>query len=314
MENTEICFKKIYERDMDLLILEEFLASPSFAKLFLDKVGLVGTYTVVYGAHSLSDADGESDITLILQYADRKVALLIEDKIDAPTMPEQSARYRKRAEQAMARGEYSEAYVILVAPEAYHDAHRNDKNAAYGYRVTYEQLLQWFAEQPAARSQFKKAMIAFAIQQNRLGYQVLEVEEVTSFWRCLRRYCAERHPNLSMLGADTPKGGGAAWPEFRTPLENVRVVYKSQKGIGDLEFPGFGERIQYLRAALGERLQPGMRIEKTGKSAAVRLEQPNWAVSFHEAFSKQSTVVEEVLQAVETLCAVASKIDPSALC
>lgn len=313
MENTKIWFRKIYERDIDLLILEEFLESPSFARLFLDAVGLSGEYTVVFAAHSVSDADGESDITLILQYADRKVALLIEDKIDAVTMPEQSQRYQKRAERSKAEGEYDEYYVILAAPEAYHAAHRNDANAAYDYRITYERLLEWFASQTTARSRFQKAMIEWAIEEQRAGYQVQEDAAVTSFWRSLRYYCAAQFPKLSMLGADAPKGSAAAWPEFRTTLANVRVIYKSPKGIVDLEFAGFGAHVGELRALLGERLAAGMRIEKTGKSAVVRLENPRWAVSFHEAFAPQEPAVREALQAVSKLCALADTVDPSAL-
>lgn len=308
VKGVEICFKKIYERDMDLLILEEFLESPSFAELFLDAAGLGGSCEVIFAAHSLSEAEGESDITLVLQYANRKVALLIEDKIDAPTMPEQSLRYHKRAEQAKRRGEYDEYHVILVAPQAYHDAHQNDENAAYRYRVTYEQLQAWFAQQATVRSRFKNAMVEFAIEQNRAGYQVREVEAVTAFWRCLRRYCGEHYPQLSMLGADTPKGGSAAWPEFRTALEKVRVIYKSQKGIVDLEFPGFGDRGDQLRTVLGERLAADMRLEKTGKSASVRLENPQWAVSFHENFAEQETAVREALNAVSRLCRLAADL------
>ena len=309
MDCTAIQIKKVYERDMDLLIMEEFLESPTFAKLFLDEVGLEGAYTVVYAAHSLSDADGESDITLVLQYADRRVALLIEDKINAPTMPKQSARYAKRAEQAKRRGEYQQSFVILAAPEAYHKAHSADANAAYDFRVTYEKLRNWFAAQNTARGAFKMALIDRALEEKRLGYQVQEVEAVTCFWRDLRRYCEEQYPQLSMIGVDAPKGGGAAWPEFRTVQEKVRVIYKSQKGTVDLEFPEFGDRRGELRAILGKQLSEDMRLVKTGKAAAVRMEDPRWAISFHQDFTQQEAVILEVLQAVEKLCNLVEDVE-----
>ena len=106
MTKPTIEFKRIYEHDMDLLIIEEFISDRNFARIFLDKLQLSNDYVVCKAIHSLADADGESDITLILQYPDKKVGLLIEDKIDAQTMPEQSERYHKRAQKAISRGEY----------------------------------------------------------------------------------------------------------------------------------------------------------------------------------------------------------------
>ena len=75
----------------------------------------------------------------------RRVALygtdrLIEDKIDAQTMPKQSERYHKRAQNAISRGEYDFYYVILAAPADYHRAHENDSNAQYEHRICYEEL------------------------------------------------------------------------------------------------------------------------------------------------------------------------------
>ena len=61
-------FKKIYEHDMDLLILEEFVSEKSFAKIFLKKVGYADDYFKVEALHSCSDAHGESDLMLILHY------------------------------------------------------------------------------------------------------------------------------------------------------------------------------------------------------------------------------------------------------
>lgn len=120
MQKAVIEFKKIYEHDMDLLIIEEFISDRNFARLFLDKLQLSNNYTIQKASHSMADSDGESDITLILQYPDKRVALLIENKIDAQTMPEQSERYHKRAQKAVSRGEYDCYYVMLAAPADYH--------------------------------------------------------------------------------------------------------------------------------------------------------------------------------------------------
>jgi hypothetical protein len=43
MEKATIAFQKIYEHDMDLLIIEEFISNRDFARLFLDKLQLPDT-------------------------------------------------------------------------------------------------------------------------------------------------------------------------------------------------------------------------------------------------------------------------------
>lgn len=311
MQQVTIEFKKVYEHDMDLLIMEEFISDRKFARIFLDKLKLSDDYRVCKAFHSLADSDGESDITLILQYSNRKIALLIEDKIDAQTMPDQSNRYYRRGDNAVSRGEYDDYYVLLAAPDDYHAEHMNDSNAAYEHRVRYEELWNYFDGKVDARSAFKKAMIDRAIREKKAGYQVREVEAVTEFWKKLRKFCKEEYPRLSMVGEDSPKGAAASWPEFRTSLGNIKVIYKAQKGYVDLEFPTYGNRTADLYAIIGDRMHPSMQIWQTGKSASVRIENEKWKVAFSREFEPCVSIISEVLQAVSLLCEFASKLNYS---
>jgi hypothetical protein len=305
--------RKVYERDMDLLIMEEFISDRGFAQLFLDKIHLGDDYILHKASHSLADTDGESDITLVLQYPDKKIALLIEDKIDAQTMPGQSQRYHIRAQHAISRGEYDKHYVILAAPADYHKEHETDSNAAYEYRICYEELREYLCKQGSARAMFKTAIIDCALKEKKAGYQVQEVPAVTEFWVKLRQFCKEQYPQLHMVGEDAPKGASARWPEFRTSLGTLKVIYKSQKGYVDLEFPRYGDRIADLQSIIGDRLMEPMQIEKAGKSASVRLFDEKWVLDFTQHFDAYRTVVADVLQAVSRLCKFASTLNYSEL-
>lgn len=282
-------------------------------RFFWDKVQLSSDYTIRKVSHSLADSDGESDITLILQYPNKKVALLIEDKIDAPTMPKQSEHYHLRAQKAIYRGEYDLYYIILVAPADYHDEHTNDSNAAYDYRVCYEELKEYLVNKNHLRDAFKAAMIDCAIKEKKSGYQVQEVPAVTEFWIKLRKFCKEYYPQLSMVGEDTPKGASATWPEFRTSLGMIKVIYKSQKGYVDLEFPKYGDNIADLMYIIKDRMTDPMRVWKTGKSASVRICDDRWKVDFSQNFEQYEEIITEVLQAVTSLCEFASKLNYSEL-
>ena len=309
MNYPNITFKKIYEHDMDLLILEEFLSDKRFARLFLDKLDLKEDYTVISATHSLSDLNGESDITFVLQFPNRKVALLIEDKIDAQTMPEQSTRYQVRGESGITRREYDKYHVMLAAPESYLKAHKNDPNANYPHKISYEELLEYFNNQHTPRSAFKAAVVKFAITEMEFGYQVQEVKSVTEFWSKFRAFSKANYPALVMLGSDSPKGASAAWPEFRTKLRNVKVIYKSQKGCIDLEFPSYGTKDDVLHQIVKPHLTPTMCVCKTGKSASIRLENPLWILNFTEDFECRIPIIHEILQAVSVLCELASQLD-----
>ena len=309
MQSPKITWKKIYEHDIDLLIIEEFISDKSFARLFLNKVCLDDNYIVDSALHSLSDSDGESDITIILRYPDKKVALLIEDKIDAGTMPEQSHRYCKRGDSGKSRGDYDEYYVILSAPASYLHEHANDPNAQYPYTICYEDFLAHFNAQNTTRAAVKASIVKFAITEKENGYQVVEDIIVTEFWHKLRQFCKIHYPSLIMLGSDSPKGSSARWPEFRTSLRNVKVIYKSQKGYVDLEFPSYGSRDKQLRSIVKPLMTNRMIVEPTGKSAVLRIYNKNWEINFLQNFDQTAPVIDEVLQAVSELCDLAQQLD-----
>ena len=132
----------VREQDMDMFIIEEFICNEKFRYLFYDQenIKLNHNFTVIEAYRSLSDENGESDVTFILSDGKTKVAILIEDKIDAPTMSQQSERYIIRAEKGINDGRYDEYYIFLVCPGEYWIEHEKDKNANYKYRVFYEEI------------------------------------------------------------------------------------------------------------------------------------------------------------------------------
>ena len=116
-----------------------------------------------------------------------------------------------------------------------------------------------------------------------------------------------------MVGEDALKGAAASWPKFRTSLGTIKVIYKSQNGIVDLEFPRYGDRIADLCSIIGDRLTEPMQIWQTGKSASVRLSDKKWCIDFTQDFEKQRSTIAEVLQAVSLLCEFASTLNYSEL-
>ena len=107
-------FRDVIERDMDVLILEEFSCSNNFSKIFLDKIGLNKAQLLVTWQSKTDIELGESDMTVVFDCCGKKVALLIENKIDAIAMPEQPTRYILRGNKGVADNEYDAFYVFIV--------------------------------------------------------------------------------------------------------------------------------------------------------------------------------------------------------
>jgi hypothetical protein len=104
-----MAIERRYERDVDLLLAEEFAVNPAFADRFKAVTKFAHeTATFVDLWVSKSDNLGESDLIVIYQTEDgERFALLIEDKIDAPLQRDQAARYGQRADRDRALGLYT---------------------------------------------------------------------------------------------------------------------------------------------------------------------------------------------------------------
>ncbi len=86
--------KRKYERDIDLLLAEEFSVHPAFATWVLTKTKFAGQEAAVVDVHvSRADVQGESDLIVVFaRPTGDRFAILIEDKLNAPLQPDQADR------------------------------------------------------------------------------------------------------------------------------------------------------------------------------------------------------------------------------
>src|SRR6516164_4089717 len=96
--DTLIPLESVAERDIDLLLLEEFHVSDSFARWFWKRAFRqdAPVRARLSAWHSIADTQlGESD--LIVAYQDdlgSRLAVLIENKVTAISQPNQAERYK----------------------------------------------------------------------------------------------------------------------------------------------------------------------------------------------------------------------------
>ena len=292
----KIQFDTTLERDIDLLIMEEFVSDKDFARIFLDAVGIREKYSIEEVIRSKTDAElGESDVVVILNINEKRHALHIEDKIDALAMPRQHDRYDLRAQKDIAAGEYDSYSVVIVAPEKYLETNTEAKK--YENRVQYEQLREYFAVKNDTRSVYKLALIDRAIFDQKNGYQWEANPCVVAFCTAMNAYKKTRYPGL-------PDGTIAWWSGYSTIISGATIIFKANKGFCDLQFTHTNAHELYSKISgfLSER----MNVVQAGKSASVRS-----AVSpilLENKFEDKLTEVDEALDALWELYQLSKRL------
>lgn len=267
----------VSERDIDLLLLEEFIASSLFARWFLLQIGddAHANYDVVGAQRSVTESAGESDILIMLRSGAHTKYLLIENKIAAAFQPKQAERYQERGRAYQDQGLCGAYSTVLVAPSSY----LGDSLDHHGFDtvLSYEDVLSWFAENDALghRARYKKALLTSAISKAKYGYQPVEDAPVTDFWRGYWQLATEVAPELEMREpVSKPSRAGFIYFQPSILPPGVAVVHKLRHGFLDLQFAGLGRQLSKIRREFGDKLLPGMVIAQAAKSGVIRQEVP----------------------------------------
>ena len=298
-------FGDVYEHDMDLLFLEEFVCSDDFLQIFTEQIGIHNAKVLSVYSSKTDILLGESDITVVLETNGEKIGLLIENKIDALAMPEQAARYALRGQKGVEKGDYDRFFVFIIAPKKY--LLQNSEAKKYPHSVEYERILSYFENHKDLRSEFKIQQIRQAIDKQKKGYQVEMDKAVTEFWNNYLEYQRMHYPEVDFIYRGEIKGANATWPRFRTVIDGLYLFHKSEFGFVDLTFDNCGDKIvaveRLLSDAVGDYLKQGYSVHKTSKSAAIRIMVP--ITDFHRPFEEQSDKVETVFKSIKKMTELA---------
>ncbi len=253
----------VQERDVDLLLMEEFHVDAGFVEWFCDRVGVPGAR--FDGAwHSVTDVDGETDLLLRVVAGAERVGVLVENKISAPAQERQDERYHLRAARAQNAGRFDRFVVCICAPRAYLDGMVGV--SAYQAQLAYEDVAGWYARSDDARSRWRRAIVEEAVAQGRRGYRMIVNDTVSRFHMEFWEHLQARHPELTMR-RPTPKGGKSNWLLFKGVGSPGRVGFhvKLDQRVVELGFPGrsTAELIEAI-ASIPEGIRP---VQKNGTAA-----------------------------------------------
>lgn len=274
----------VCERDLDLLLMEELVASPALRVWFarLADLGELKEGSPAEVHRSVTHSTGESDLEVFVTLADgRRAGMLIENKIDAGLQRRQSERYRDRAAARLAEGKCSIARTVIVAPAQYFGS--SEDALGFDATTTYESIDEWFREFGATgdRAIYKRALLAAAVEKSSLGYQRIADQAMTDLWRFIWELAQVEAPELNMR-EPIGRPAGSTFVFFSPDgfPASRGLVYKFRHGNVDIVFPRWGARLTELRTHLGPVLPEGGKLERASKAAVIRVKVPPVDVSW----------------------------------
>jgi hypothetical protein len=289
----------VTERDIDLLLMEEFHVSDEFVVWFCGEIGI--TEALPAGAwHSLSDTDGQSDLLLRVLKAGRRIGILIENKVSAPEQDLQAERYHLRGIKSREQGKLDDYVTVICAPSRYLDA--MSPASVYQHRVSYERIAAWFSIQPDRRAAWRHHIMLESIDQGRRGYTMVVNATNTAFHFDYWEHIQKRHPRIRMARPKN-RGSKSSWIIFKGHdfPRGVIMHHKLDQRVLELGFRGRG--IEEVLAAKSDWPDDIVPVQKRGTaSLAIRVSPVNMALGL----AAQVPAIEEVLAAAYRLMPFAS--------
>jgi hypothetical protein len=275
-----------YERDIDLLLAEEFVVSPGFAKWFVSRTKFAGRpYETVEVSVSRSDVSGETDLEVrFVEAAADAFALLIEDKIGARLQEDQLGRYHRRAEAAMQRGEYSRYEIVLCSPLNYY--HEQPIAQDFPCFISYEDIAdQMLAAIDAAipnddrRKRYRANFLRTAATKSINKWERTDDPITNQFWSNAHELAVRYFPILEMKEPHFTKG--TIWISLRpsclpTQPKRVSIELKGKTGHVDLSFA------DTMAAAFHGQIKDHLgklTIHPAGKAAVIRIKIVPFSIS-----------------------------------
>jgi len=238
----------VSERDIDLLLLEEAVASTAFCTWFLREVGIHITASLSDARRSVRTETGESDLVLTFHSEAGAILALVENKVDAAFQLNQPQRYIERANGYRETGRYGQVITVLMAPQIYFGD--EDENYGFDAKISYEAVLRWFSagERKEPRTEYKLKLLQGAIKRGRSGWQLVPHAEVSRFWQSYWQLAMALAPQLSMPRPKQSIPAGSHFIVFRPAAlpPNVTLKHKVAYGHVDLEFQNMGDRLAEL--------------------------------------------------------------------
>lgn len=300
-------WRKLHERDLDLLVLDLLHTAPTFRERLIDHCGLrhqvpdpTGSFLDAW--HSVLNTDGrESDLEAEWQTpGGGRFRLLIEDKIGAAFTPGQPERYAARAAEYQNTVGQS-ASTLLIAPESYAVRHKREVGS-FASHLSIEGLTAWCDNGvvPAPRSDYLRDFLNHLFARNGVRSRASSggggKATFPSLYRTIRSILAAEFPELSITNSSDGE-----WVYFDFPgRAQVSLRYRLRDHWAELVFSRKSLDEATLLATMKRTGLTGAEVDARGKSEVV-LWKPTPEIDPTAAGDEQRQELERGLAIVASL-------------
>lgn len=322
-----LTFTHATERDVDLLLVEEFKCSPDFVRWFSGQVAAAVGASIPAASSRVTHSRRrtynrrEIDICLEIGGGASAIYILVENKLDTTEQFEQAESYREEAAQLISSGAAKAAYTALVAPTAYLNQHRQFASK-FDATVPYEAVAAFLAQrgtlggEVGGRLRHRAELMEQAITKSRRGYEAVPLAQIEKF---NAKYVALLRPKFPMLkpGPSMLKEGrpGESKTMIFAPdvlpdwdfLPQMRIVHQLREGNANVCFYTWGDQFVTLAGPMGAdlagtpyRLVPTVNKRANGKSGLmIVVETPQ--VDNVSGFDAQTDAILKGMEATERI-------------
>jgi hypothetical protein len=303
----------VAERDIDFLLVEELSVNDEFCDWFTSRLYRKPIFAKTIGAwHSVTGEKGrESDIVYLFKSDDDgRVAVLIENKIDAPPQPRQGDDYRERGRVGKQNGEWDEFITCIVAPAQYLGFGKQAES--YDRQVSYEEVMSFLVSRRARdpRYLYKARLIREAIEKNRRGYQAIVSPEMSKFVEAYVEFAKQVNPSCGVQEAK-PRAAGSTWVGFKPAgiSKNVSLAHQMTAGFSKLFIANGAEQADALKARFAPHLTQGVEFGVSGKSVSLSVAVPKIDPLGH-SFEEEKPHVRKGIEAIDLLTKIYRQATP----
>ncbi|MER9684693.1 MULTISPECIES: hypothetical protein [unclassified Mesorhizobium] len=285
---------RVEEIVTDVLAMDLLHSSQAFFSKVLAVAGEPPDLKPVSIRRSVADTSlGETDIEVVASGPNGSCAILIENKVRAPLMDRQFARYRMRGEAGVRAGKWGRFKVILMSPRSYFEALDAEHSLHIDANLSYEEVVAFLNGFPEFT--FKRHVFESAITDFRKGYVKSADVAMMNFYKNYWSMASSEFPQLRMPKPDIV-GKDGSWIYFPGLYSgnSVRLIHKF-KGIG-CELAIATRNAEALGEALLPYLEPDMVVRPTKSMAFVNVRTPviNHTLDFEQ-------IRPEVVHSLRTL-------------
>lgn len=326
---SQLILTHAIERDVDLILVEEFKCNPSFTDLFVSKIEEMISKKILFTTSSVIHSKRrtynrrEIDICLELKQQNEKRYILIENKLDALEQINQAESYEQECDLLIQEEKAIAAYPVLVCPNTYRINNQAFANK-FATVITYEMLvdmLQTSANQSgipelASRLCYRADLIRQAIDKKRRGYTPIVRPEIGEFNQLYVDFCKKRFPKLipgpSMLKAGNPSESktmifSPACLPRASYLPQTRLVHQLREGNTNINFYSWGNHFEKVAPTIKEDLAgTGFKVGATvnrrkGGNSGLMIYTETPAIDNFRSFAGQENAILNGIERAEAL-------------